>query len=157
MRRNGYSLHIGPKSPSNSPYGTPPKVYLNDFEIFDNSELINMPLSSIDEIYYEHLGVEGNKGGSIHIFEKVANKEKGEKKFKQIVVTNAYKNSKDYQQKSQAKSKSNANFWIPQLLSNHGVFTFSFPQQEANSYHLNIQGFSKNGRLISIKKELRVN
>ena len=60
----------------------PPKVYLNDFEIFDNSELINMPLSSIDEIYYEHLGVEGNKGGSIHIFEKVANKEKGEKKLK---------------------------------------------------------------------------
>jgi hypothetical protein len=157
VRRNGYSLHIGPKSPSNSPYGMPPKVYLNDFEIFDNSELINMPLSSIDEIYYEHLGVEGNKGGSIHIFEKVANKEKGEKNFKQIVVTNAYKNSKDYQQKSQAKSNSNANFWIPHLLSNHGVFTFSFPQQEANSYQLNIQGFSKNGRLISIKKELRVN
>ncbi|WP_037320733.1 hypothetical protein [Salegentibacter sp. Hel_I_6] len=157
VRRNGYNLIIGPKSPSNSPSGTPPKVYLNDFEIFDNSELINMPLSSIDEIYFEHIGAEGNKGGTIRIYEDVPKEDWNEENYKEIIVSNAYQNQEVFKSKKFKEKNSNDTFWIPQVKSKKGSFKFSFPKNDSKIYYLNIQGFSKNGRLISTMKELKFN
>lgn len=74
IRKLGFKVAIDPVTDgllifSRTILEPPPLLYVDGFR--NNGPLKDIPLDNIDEVYYEHNGVEGSSGGTIYIYRKL--------------------------------------------------------------------------------------
>jgi hypothetical protein len=137
-----------------------PAVFLDNSPVYDFSQLQNMLLNEIDEIYINKNGYGmGDNGinGSIRIYRKkgfYSPPRTNEVKSKSILITKgfqqlkSYKNPKYKDYKQDSFQKNGTIDWISNIYTNeNGTFNFTIPHFNQEKIRLNIQGIDNLGQL----------
>ncbi len=175
VKLSNYIRRLGFKTRSNIVNGTfsilpktighyPPIVIINDFRIEDNN-LSDLLLDSVDEIYYEHFGMQGSNGGTIYIYQKYGKDMLGsqEKMIKKIATEGFEKPQYYFNPKlGSITDKTFLNFghihWEFNLIMDGGKSRrISFPHYNLEGAKLLIEGMTQNGKLISSIKLIEFN
>ncbi|MCF8716360.1 hypothetical protein JM658_16135 [Joostella atrarenae] len=143
-------MNIGPKILMNSP----PIIILDGFEITEN--LKDFYLHNVDEVYYEHQGVNKSNGGTIYIYRFNGKRDNPEKKITSTVMPIiGFSNFKRfvtpiYDKKSKAFTSYGIIFWSPELKFNEdGIAFIKIPNYEVSNLKIIIEGFYQDGNIIS--------
>lgn len=140
---------------SNSPQEYPPTIYVDGFEI--NEPLTDYLLHTIDEIYYEHVGLTESNGGSIYIYRKydsrVADKSAP---FLSLKADNGYKRPEPFISMinpdgiNERINHYMSVHWEPDLHSkDESEIIFGFPRLGMKNFTLYIEGVTADGWIFS--------
>lgn len=134
----------------------PPVVYLDG--IRTSIGLNDTSMDNIDEIYYEHFGVEGSNGGTIYIYRRVdysddkraivnVNLDSGYTASKPFI----YESFKDYSFKDLLTY--GLFYWNGNTkLDKEGYLLIKFPMFNSKKFIVQVNGITSSGELISINK-----
>ncbi len=165
IRRMGYIPRINPTNGrlfilSSNPLDPPPAIIVDGFK--EIGGLIDVPLTSIDEIYSESVGIYGGKSGVIYIYRKdgvpVGMEKEGVVSYPadhgfqkaQNYFNNQFSNLFDEKAK-----KYGAVFWKGDIALNGGdKKLISFPSYGLNGIRLIIQGLNARGEFFSQEEVL---
>ena len=147
-----------------------PAVFLDNSPVYDFSQLQNMLLVEIDEIYVNKHGYGmGDNGinGSIRIYRKkgyYSPPRANEIKSKSILITKGFqplktfKNSTYENYSDLAFQKNGTIAWIPNIYTDEeGNFSFSLPHLNQKQINVNIQGIDNFGQLYYQNSIIEVN
>ncbi|MDC8003882.1 hypothetical protein POV27_07450 [Aureisphaera galaxeae] len=158
MRRLGFKARLNAQTgeviilPRIS-FDNPPVVYVDGFRA--GNVVDNMMLDSVDEIYFEHFGVEGSDGGTIYIYRKYEGKERASNLFQKIAEvgfsSSDLENDFKYTEFVRNTFLSYANVhWQGDIEIEEGsTYKFTFPSYGLMEFKVYINGFSDKGDLIS--------
>lgn len=137
-----------------------PAVFLDNSPVYDFSQLQNILLNEIDEIYINKHGYGmGDNGinGSIRIYRKkgfYSPPRTNEVKSKSILITKGFQQLKSYKNLNYENytqdnfQKNGTIHWIPNIYTNEsGNFNFTIPHFDQEKIILNIQGIDNLGQL----------
>jgi len=168
IRRLGFRVKVNPNN-TFTVYGKRPAcgspiVRLDSFKV-DSGEIIDFFLRDIDEVYYEHSGLEGSCGGTIYIYSGVQVRRKKEKNFLTVLITNGFKKPKEYYNPLYYINHNKEDFleysaihWEPNLeISSDGQAEITFGDLGVKRVKLFIEGMSLDGSLISEIRTLNLN
>jgi len=173
--RNGYRTGISPEdnaafinNPRNGALmdgGAPPAVYIDNELVFDLNLLYSLLLSDVDEIYIDKSGVSSFAGtnGTINIYlKKDIKKDYYRTNYASLIVTNGYAAKSDFKNAPFDTQKEFYTFgtldWRTFKLTKEeeAQFGFSFPKGNQTEINVVIEGFNKEGQLLSEIRKLRV-
>lgn len=139
-----------------------PEIYIDNLEIRNFDLLLNMTLAEIEEIYISTtitlIPSGRNKTGTIKIYRKKgATREPNYKKYSVgYIFQNGFSKIENFRQNnySTTENKGFQNFgvinWIPNLATQkNGEFKFVIPDMSQKKVKVLIEGFSREGKLIS--------
>lgn len=162
LRRVGFRVRTMPPSNaifvearSNSPQEYPPTIFVDGFEL--NEPLTDYLLHTIDEIYYEHVGLTQSNGGSIYIYRKydsrVADKSAP---FLSLEVENGFKRPEPFISMIDRDSPNDrikqymSVHWEPKLKSHEGSeIILGFPKLGMKDFVLFVEGVTADGWIFS--------
>jgi hypothetical protein len=162
LRRVGFRVRTMPPSNaifvdarSNSPQEYPPTIFVDGFEL--NEPLTDYLLHTIDEIYYEHVGLTESNGGSIYIYRKydsrVADKSAP---FLSLEADNGFKRPEPFISMIDQDSSNNrikqymSVHWEPKLESHEGTeIILGFPKLGMKDFVLFVEGVGADGWIFS--------
>lgn len=138
-----------------------PVIYIDGFRT-DGSSIIDRPLASVDEIYFEHVGVEGTNGGSLYIYLRYESlKSEREEVLFSIKpevgyhFSKAYKNPIIQQVFTRSLREIAAVHWAPQLyFDEENKAVLAFPSFGLEGIKYSIQGVTAAGESIVQEGEL---
>ena len=139
----------------------PPIVIVDGFQ--DKGMLDDIPLHSVDEVYYEMQGTHGSNGGTIYIYYRYGSivGEKAIQSFTLILAEGgfdkprAFANPNYVNYSSELFKKFGTIHWQSSVTTTtDGEATITIPNLGANELKLYIEGMDVNGKLISAVKEL---
>ena len=139
----------------------PPIVFVNGFQ--DNEMLNDIPLNSVDEVYYEMQGTHGSNGGTIYIYYRYGSivGEKAIQSFTRILAEGGFDKPRGFANPnyvnytSELFKKFGTIHWQSSVTTTtDGEATITIPNLGANELKLYIEGMDINGKLISAVKEL---
>jgi len=122
-------------------------------------------LENIDEVYYEHVGLEGSCGGTIYIYSGFRVRRNKENLFFIVLVTNGFKKPKEYYNPLYNLNYNREDFleygtihWEPNLeIGSNGQAEINFDNLGVKRVKLFIEGMSLDGSLISEIRTLNLN
>lgn len=150
------------------PGGGLAKIYENDVQVVDLSQLLNVPLDQIDEIYTERNLLSGDvdaKGGVIRIYRKGGiSLRSSSSSFAEILVENSFTRPKEFY-RPKYLSLENENFlnygliyWEPQLKTNAlGEAIFTIPNDNLSDFIVFIEGMGEDGTLLYYSGRVELN
>lgn len=145
------------------------RVYDDDFLVNDLTQLLNVPLNQIDEVYIETDGLAGDSfdssGGVIRIYRKEgASTTFSSPAFVEKLVENSFARPKEFYRPKYVSSESTVfeNFgvlhWEPQLITNKdGETELKIPNSNLPSVRFFIEGMGEDGTLLSHTQEVFLN
>ncbi len=138
------------------PFIQPPIIYLDGFRLAE--ALHDFPLNSVDEVYYEHVGLMESNGGSIYIYRKNGSivGQKPKEYFTKIIAGEGFQRSEKYRMMINPEDlndtfkKYGSIYWEPNLSSDmSNLFHIKVPHLGLDNFKMYIEGASENGSLIS--------
>ncbi len=145
------------------------RVYDDDFLVNDLTQLLNVPMNQIDEVYFERNGLSGDSfdssGGVIRIYRKEGPSAKlSSPSFVEKLVENSFTRPKEFYRPKYVSSESTVfeNFgvlhWEPQLFTNEdGETELKIPNSNLSSVRFFIEGMGEDGTLLSHTQEVLLN
>lgn len=133
-----------------------PIVYLDGFRT--SERLQDFSMRSIDEVYYEHIGLEGSDGGTIYIYTRINYKDNNNAVAKKKIKTGytlplpfQYSSLTDYTYKDLLAH--GLFYWNGNAkLNTKGSLTIKFPTFNTTKFIVQINGVTENGEIISIEE-----
>lgn len=175
IARNGFRVIVNPRgrgevfiSNINSSILGPVRIYENDIPVLDPTQLLNIPLNQIDEVYFENDGLAADinaSGGVIRIYRKEGPSLRlSGSRFAEKLVENSFTKSKEFYRPKYTSSL-NQNFidfgivhWEPQLSTNKkGEAILTIPDDNLPTVKLFIEGIGEDGSLLSQTHEVSLN
>ena len=164
IAKNGFRVFINPATGAvfivnNIASSGPVKIYENDIEVVDRTQLLNVPLEQIDEIYMERYGLAGDfdaSGGVIRIYRKEDTRFRpSSSSFAEKLVENSFTRPKEFY-RPKYLSFENENFlnygvihWEPKLKTNEmGEAIITIPNNGLKSFRIHIEGMGEDGALL---------
>ncbi|MGB3149546.1 MAG: hypothetical protein WBB27_02700 [Maribacter sp.] len=152
IAKNGFRVFISPITgmvfiANTRPASGPVKIYENDIEVVDRTQLLYVPMEQIDEIYMERNGAAGDfdaSGGVIRIYRKEgATFRPSSSSFAEKLVENSFTRPKEFY-RPKYLSFENENFlnygvihWEPKLKTNKmGEAIITIPNNGLKSFRL---------------------
>ncbi|WP_422860985.1 hypothetical protein ACOKFD_09470 [Flagellimonas sp. S174] len=154
---------------TSSSAGAGVRVYEDDFLVNDLRQLLNVPMSEIDEIYFERNGAAGDtfnsQNGVIRIYRKVGPRSRSNSiYFAEKLVENSFSRPKTFYRPKYISTRGDAfeNYgivhWEPQLITNKkGEVEFKIPKDNISSVKVLIEGMGEDGSLLSHTQEILLN
>ncbi len=146
------------------PLSPPPIIYVDGFRL--QTPLRDVPLQYIDEVYFEHQGLEGSGGGTLYIYQK-NDGYVGEKEIARFATRffkegyqkpKAYFNPKYSSNNSRDYLEYGAVDWKPTIVvDSSGEIDLSIPTFGLSHLRLFIEGVSLDGTLYSEIKTIHLN
>ena len=139
----------------------PPIVFVNGFQ--DKEMLNDIPLNSVDEVYYEMQGTHGSNGGTIYIYYRYGSivGEKEVQSFKRILAEGGFDKPRGFTNPnyvnytSELFQKFGTIHWQSSVsTTKDGEATITIPNLGTKELKLYIEGMDVNGKLISAVKEI---
>lgn len=171
--RNGYKTGISQednsayiKNPRNGAFfesSASPAVYIDNDLVFDLNLLFSLYLNDVDEIYIDKTGfsMTGGSSGTIKIYlKKGVKNDYFRTKYTSLIVTTGFSKNNDFKNSQFDTQKEFYAFgtlgWYPKIiLKDNTNFEVSFPKANQSEIQVLLEGFTKEGQLISeIKKIL---
>ncbi|PWL40354.1 hypothetical protein DKG77_05920 [Flagellimonas aquimarina] len=174
IARNGFRVIVNPRGDGEvlitnmKPILGPVRVYENDIPVLDPTQLLNIPLNQIDEVYFETDGMAADinaTGGVIRIYRKEGPSARlSTSRFAEKLVENSFTKSKEFY-RPKYTSPINQNFidfgivhWEPQLSTNNkGETILTIPDDKLPAVKLFIEGMAEDGSLLSQTHEISLN
>ncbi len=174
IARNGFRVIVNPRGRGQvfitnmRPILGPVRIYENDIPVLDPTQLLNIPLNQIDEVYFETDGMAADinaSGGVIRIYRKEGPSLRlSSSRFAEKLVENSFTKSKEFYRPKYISSK-NQNFidygvvhWEPQLSTNKkGEAILTIPDDKLPAVKLFIEGMGEDGSLLSHIHEISLN
>ncbi|KQC31086.1 hypothetical protein [Flagellimonas eckloniae] len=175
IARNGFRVIVNPRGRGEvlitniKPFVLGPvRIYENDIPVLDSTQLLNIPLNQIDEVYFETDGMAADinaSGGAIRIYRKEGTSLKlSSSRFAEKLVKNSFTKPKEFY-RPKYTSSIDQNFtdfgivhWEPQLLTNKkGEATLTIPDDKLPAITLFIEGIGEDGSLLSHTQEISLN
>lgn len=134
----------------------PPIIYLNGFRLFE--ALIDFPLNSVDEVYYEHAGLMESNGGSIYIYRKNGSivGQKPNDYFTHITAKEGFQKPEKFRRMINPEDlndifkKYGSIYWEPNLSSDmSNLIQITVPHLGLERFKMYIEGTSETGSLFS--------
>lgn len=151
---------------TSSSAGAGVRIYEDDFLVNDLRQLLNVPMSEIDEVYFERNGAAGDtfnsQNGVIRIYRKVGpRKQSNSIYFAEKLVENSFSRPKTFYRPKYITT-GGENFenhgivhWEPQLTTNKkGEVELKIPKDSISSVKILIEGIGEDGSLISHTEEI---
>ncbi|WP_435623502.1 hypothetical protein [Flagellimonas sp.] len=165
------SRAIAPDSNGNARGAAPAglRVYEDDFLVNDLRQLLNVPMSEIDEIYFERNGASGDtfdsQNGVIRIYRKVGPRKRSNSiYFANKLVENSFSRPKTFYRPKYVATGGEAFenhgivHWEPQLTTNKkGEVELKIPKDSISSVKIFVEGIGEDGSLISHTEEIPLN
>lgn len=159
---------------SRVPSRSPPQIYIDDQLVsrpkprpIDNMPefFLNSPTDLIDEVYYEHNGMEDSNGGTIYIYRKYDGYVTDQlHNFTKMLVTEGFQRPKKYYNPKYSSYNSNdflkygVVYWKNKFLTDKsGSTEFNFPHFGLKNLKLFIEGMSEDGTLFSDIQTINLN
>ncbi|MEM9363979.1 MAG: hypothetical protein AAGA43_15165 [Bacteroidota bacterium] len=154
---------------NSSSAGAGVRIYEDDFLVNDLRQLLNVPMSEIDEIYFERNGAAGDtfnsQNGVIRIYRKVGPRLRSNSiYFAEKLVENSFSRPKTFYRPKYVATEGEAFenhgivHWEPQLTTNKkGEVEFKIPKDSISSVKIFIEGIGEDGSLISHTEEISLN
>ncbi|MFK7811827.1 MAG: hypothetical protein AB8B59_04985 [Maribacter sp.] len=171
ITRMGFRVALDPEEHtsrilSRVPSRLPPQIYIDDQLVsrpgareIDNipDYFLNTPTDLIDEVYYEHNGMEDSDGGTIYIYRKYDGYVTDQlNNFTKMLVTEGFQRPEAYYNPKYSSYISNdflkygVVYWKDKLLTDEsGSAELSFPNLGLKNLKLFIEGMSEDGTLFS--------
>ncbi|PRX56334.1 hypothetical protein [Flagellimonas meridianipacifica] len=142
------------------------RVYEDDFLVNDLRQLLNVPMSEIDEVYFERNGLAGDSfdssAGVIRIYRKVGPRLRSNSiYFAEKLVENSFSRPKAFYRPKYFSTGGEAfeNYgivhWEPRLITNNkGEVGFKIPKDNISSVKVLIEGMGEDGSLLSHTEEI---
>nr|WP_298924510.1 hypothetical protein [uncultured Allomuricauda sp.] len=175
IARNGFRVIVNPRGRGqvlitniNSSILGPVRIYENDIPVLDNTQLLNIPLNQIDEVYFENYGLAADinaSGGVIRIYRKEGPSLRlSSSRFAEKLVENSFTKSKEFY-RPKYTSSINQSFmdfgivhWEPKLSTNKkGEAILTIPDDKLPVVKLFIEGMGEDGSLLSHTQEISLN
>ncbi|WP_281336486.1 hypothetical protein [Flavobacterium eburneipallidum] len=172
LNRNGYKSGINPETgevfirSNRMGNGVTPSVFIDNDLVLDNNQLFNLYMNEIDEVYIDQSGSSDtyNVGnGTIKIFlKKLKGKDEYFKtKYASLIVTRAFAPTLKYKISQFPSTNENAYFgtlnWSPNIiLKEDPNFEIKLPKSDNKEIQVLLEGFSEDGKLISLMKKIPV-
>lgn len=149
IRKLGFKVTIDPITDglliaSRTILEPPPLLYVDGFR--NNGPLRDLPLDNIDEVYYEHNGVEGSSGGTIYIYRKLSFENSNA--LIKNTATNGFESYTPFQPPFQITGANPTAkiLWDPELKIDTGLSAYYFlaleqPVVESTLYAIDQYGF----------------
>lgn len=161
LRKKGFKIRRHPAAnkfillPKNVLDTHPPIVYIDG--VRSSIYIDDFQLHGVDEVYYEHFGVEGSDGGTVYIYRKFGyeKKDNGNKLLQKIAEVGFSTSSSDTKLKFTEFIKnyfvSYGNvYWNGDIeLKRNGTYQLKFPSYSLKEFRIYINGFSNKGDIIS--------
>ena len=172
--RNGYKTGISQednsayiKNPRNGAFsenGAAPAVYIDNDIVFDLNLLYSLYLNEVDEIYIDKTGFSsaGGSSGIINIYLKKGIKNDYYRtKYNSLIVTKGFSINNDFNYSQFEFQKEFYAFgtlgWHSKILLNDNPnFEVSFPKGNQSEIQVLLEGFTKDGQLISEIKKIPI-
>ena len=144
------------------------RVYENDFLVNDLRQLLNVPMSEIDEIYFERNGLAGDSfdssAGVIRIYRKIGPRSQSNSVyFAEKLVENSFSRPKTFYRPKYVANGGDAfeNYgivhWEPKLTTDeNGEVGFKIPKDKISSVKVFIEGMGEDGSLLSHTEEIQL-
>ena len=158
LRKLGFQVRLIPQLAkvgvfAKSAQDDPPIVYVDGFRT--GNYIDDLLLSNVDEIYYEHYGLEGSDGGSIYIYQNYGQQQDKEH-FIQKVAEVGF-SSKQFERDFRLTSLAQKTFleyglvhWEDQLILKAGQQKqLRFPAYGLQDFKIFINGITDDGKLLS--------
>ena len=172
INRNGFRVIIAGSDVfiiNPRPQAGPVGIFVDDFPLQDSRQLFNLPLSQIDEIYFNKDGINANPdsaGGEIRIYLKEGGNGRfsNNPSFAEKLVENSFIKPKKFYRPKYA-SYTNKTFeeygiihWDPNIITdNNGNAMVKIPNNGLPNIKLFVEGMSSDGSLISHMQEIQLN
>ncbi|MEM9077425.1 MAG: hypothetical protein AAGC43_10310 [Bacteroidota bacterium] len=154
---------------TSSSAGAGVRIYEDDFLVNDLRQLLNVPMSEIDEIYFERNGAAGDtfnsQNGVIRIYRKLGPRERSSSiHFAEKLVENSFSRPKTFYRPKYVATGGEAFenhgivHWEPQLTTNKkGEVELKIPKDSISLVKIFIEGMGEDGSLISHTEEILLN
>ncbi|PQB04399.1 hypothetical protein [Aureitalea marina] len=162
IRKLGFKVRPGPIAgevivSGKFPMSKPPVVYINGFRIdcINGCQINDLLLTSVDEVYYEHVGIEGSDGGTLYIYELFGSRNSKNKILQHIAEVGF--STQELNQRFKYSEFAKNTFlaygnihWESDITIPEGESTtVKFPSFGLSHFKIIINGFSDKGDLIS--------
>jgi len=165
LRKLGFKIRLIPQIGMLGVYGRnvtdkPPIVYVDGVKTDNYVE--DFLLNSVDEIYYEHFGLEGSDGGTLYIYRSYGQKNNSDTLLQKIAEVGFQTDRfiEDYRHSSFAVNSFldyASVFWDGAIqLTSDSTYTVRFPHFGLKEFIIYINGMTDQGQLISLTEVIRV-